>query len=65
MGINWPENTCSPPTLWTVLPTCLGIHLGSALKRGRPLVLWSGTVFWDSFLYVRVYVVFDSLRELA
>jgi len=41
-----PRIHASPPTLWTVLPTCLGTRLGSVLKRGRPLVLRSGTVSW-------------------
>ena len=39
-----PRIHASPPTLWTVLPTCLGTRLGSALKRRRPLVLRSWTV---------------------
>jgi len=38
-----PRIHASSPTLWTVLPTCLGTRLVSALKRGKTLVLRSWT----------------------
>ena len=46
VGIGQPENTCQPTTLWIVLPTRLWSRLGSALKKGRPLLLRSCTVSW-------------------
>jgi len=40
-----PRIHASPPTLWTVVPSCRGLER-SALNLGRPLVLRSGTVSW-------------------